>query len=154
MIARHSNDPLDSKSLVNGITQNHDIAAFRSPEIINPSVEQVLLRITECGNHTFANHLDRLQDKMTDDEIAGHGQPGDREALINLLKERRRVRPLPGHAREQVFGSGVSYRFSTHQVDTTMLGIVRLNNWGKIRNLITGKVRIVYPRCAEVNGDG
>ena len=80
------------------------------------------------------------------------GQAGGSAETI-VIDTAAPARPFP-HIWEQMFGSGVSYRFSTHQVDTTMLGIVRLNNWGKIRNLIMGKVRIVYPRCAEVNGDG
>jgi len=94
MVAGRSDDPLDSKAFIDGIPENYNVTALWSADIINPSVEQIVLRVMERRNHAYPDYLHRLQDKMADDEIAGHGQAGDRDALKDLLKERRRVRPL------------------------------------------------------------
>ncbi len=86
-IAADTDDAFDGEAFGGGIADDNDVLAGWGTKMVNPTIEEVMVRIVKGGEHAGADHFDGLDEVSADDVIAGEAKASDDQALKELPKK-------------------------------------------------------------------
>jgi hypothetical protein len=86
-IAPDADDAFDGKAFGGGIAYDNYVLARGGTKMVDPTVEEVMVRIVKSREHAGTDYFDGLDEVGADDIVAGQAKAGDDEALKELPKE-------------------------------------------------------------------
>src|SRR5437762_4765638 len=70
-ISSDADDAFDRETFGGGIANDDDVLAGRGTEMINPTIEEVMVRIVKGREHAGADYFDGLDEVGADEVVAG-----------------------------------------------------------------------------------